>query len=152
MNASSPQDIPWPGNCDGARIYLRPVTVTPGAADQFELILITAGQETRTRLGRADLENRAGEAGSAAGRRLSGLVNRIESPRAPVCGLGMDRPRIMGVINVTPDSFSDGGKNFDSTTAIARLRKLDKKLRKRGEGLQLQDRVISSKRPSRRSL
>ena len=119
MNASSPQDIPWPGNCDGARIYLRPVTATPGAADQFELILITAGQETRTRLGRADLENRAGEAGSAAGQRLSGLVNRIESPRAPVCGLGMDRPRIMGVINVTPDSFSDGGKNFDSTTAIA---------------------------------
>ena len=41
---------------------------------------------------------------------------------------------------------------IDSTTAIARLRKLDKKLRKRGEGLQLQDRVISSKRPSRRSL
>jgi hypothetical protein len=41
---------------------------------------------------------------------------------------------------------------IDSTTAIARLRKLDKKLRERGEGLQLQDRVISSKRPARRSL
>lgn len=40
----------------------------------------------------------------------------------------------------------------DSTTAIARLRKLDKKIKKRGEGLQLQDRVISHKRPSRRSL
>ncbi len=67
-------------------------------------------------------------------------------------GLSLEKPRIFGIINVTPDSFSDGGKNFDSTTAIARLRKLDKKLRKRGEGLQLQDRVISSKRPSRRSL
>ena len=40
----------------------------------------------------------------------------------------------------------------DSTTAIAKLRKLDKKLKKRGEGLQIQDRVISAKRPSRRSL
>ena len=40
----------------------------------------------------------------------------------------------------------------DSTTAIAKLRKLDKKLKKSGEGLQLQDRVISAKRPSRRSL
>jgi len=40
----------------------------------------------------------------------------------------------------------------DSTTAIARLRKLDKKLRKHGEGLQLQDRVISPKRPLRKSL
>jgi len=40
----------------------------------------------------------------------------------------------------------------DSTTAVARLRKLEKKLEKRGEGLQLLDRVISPKRPSRRSL
>ncbi|MDE2812160.1 MAG: hypothetical protein OXM01_04000 [Gemmatimonadota bacterium] len=42
--------------------------------------------------------------------------------------------------------------DVDSTTAIARLRKLDKKLKKRGDGLQVQDRVISPKRPSRRSL
>ena len=35
----------------------------------------------------------------------------------------------------------------DSTTATARLRKLDKKIRKQGEGLQPQDRVISPKRP-----
>ena len=41
---------------------------------------------------------------------------------------------------------------MDSTTAIARLRKLDKKLKKRGDGLQVQDRVISPKRPSRGSL
>ena len=40
---------------------------------------------------------------------------------------------------------------IDSTTAVARLRKLDKKLKKRGEGLQLLDRVISRKRPSVRS-
>ena len=42
--------------------------------------------------------------------------------------------------------------DVDSTTAVARLRKLDKKLKKRGDGLQIQDRVISPKRPSRRSL
>ena len=42
--------------------------------------------------------------------------------------------------------------DVDSTTAIARLRKLDKKLKKRGDGLQVQDRVISPKRPSRNSL
>ena len=41
---------------------------------------------------------------------------------------------------------------MDSTTAIARLRKLDKELKKRGDGLQIQDRVISPKRPLRRSL
>ncbi len=42
--------------------------------------------------------------------------------------------------------------DVDSTTAIARLRKLDKKIKKRGDGLHLQDRVISPKRPLRRSL
>lgn len=39
------------------------------------------------------------------------------------CGkytLTFDRPRIMGVLNVTPDSFSDGGDNFDPDRAIAR--------------------------------
>ena len=36
----------------------------------------------------------------------------------------------------------------DSITAIARLRKLEKSLRKRGESLQSGDRIISRKRPS----
>ena len=37
------------------------------------------------------------------------------------CGkyeLKFDRPRIMGVLNVTPDSFSDGGDNVDPDVAI----------------------------------
>jgi len=34
-------------------------------------------------------------------------------------GLPTDRPTIMGVVNVTPDSFSDGGRHFDPATAIA---------------------------------
>lgn len=38
------------------------------------------------------------------------------------CGkyeLKFDRPRIMGVLNVTPDSFSDGGEHLDTDAAIA---------------------------------
>ena len=38
------------------------------------------------------------------------------------CGkyeLKFDRPRIMGVLNVTPDSFSDGGEHLDADAAIA---------------------------------
>ncbi|MGH3328807.1 MAG: dihydropteroate synthase [Streptomycetales bacterium] len=38
----------------------------------------------------------------------------------PVRGLpGLDRCRVMGVVNVTPDSFSDGGLFFDAQAAIA---------------------------------
>lgn len=34
-------------------------------------------------------------------------------------GLTLDRPHLMGVVNVTPDSFSDGGQFLDSAPAIA---------------------------------
>ena len=33
--------------------------------------------------------------------------------------LPLDRPRIMGVLNVTPDSFSDGGRHLALSDAIA---------------------------------
>ena len=33
--------------------------------------------------------------------------------------LRLDQPRIAGIINVTPDSFSDGGLHFDAAAAIA---------------------------------
>jgi dihydropteroate synthase len=35
-------------------------------------------------------------------------------------GLVLDRPRIMGVVNVTPDSFSDGGEAYPPSVAVAR--------------------------------
>jgi dihydropteroate synthase len=35
-------------------------------------------------------------------------------------GLSLNRPRVMGIINVTPDSFSDGGETFLADQAIAR--------------------------------
>ena len=51
------------------------------------------------------------------------LLARLSAPRPPFAGLeiGAPRgePRIMGVINVTPDSFSDGGDRFDTGRAVA---------------------------------
>jgi len=34
------------------------------------------------------------------------------------------RPSVMGIVNVTPDSFSDGGVNFDPHTAAASARRM----------------------------
>ena len=34
------------------------------------------------------------------------------------------RPLIMGVLNVTPDSFADGGRFFDQAAALAQARAL----------------------------
>ena len=39
-------------------------------------------------------------------------------PSTHWAGLPLDRPRVMGVLNVTPDSFSDGGRT-DPKVAIA---------------------------------
>jgi dihydropteroate synthase len=38
--------------------------------------------------------------------------------------LALDRPLLMGVVNVTPDSFSDGGRYLDPAQAIAHARRL----------------------------
>ena len=40
-------------------------------------------------------------------------LDRLAAPRPAFAGLTMDRPRLMGVLNVTPDSFSDGGDHFN---------------------------------------
>jgi len=43
------------------------------------------------------------------------------------CGtalLRLDRPLVMGIVNVTPDSFSDGGQHADTTTAVAHAHRL----------------------------
>jgi dihydropteroate synthase len=38
--------------------------------------------------------------------------------------LALGRPAVMGVLNVTPDSFSDGGRFLKPSTAIARARRM----------------------------
>ena len=54
--------------------------------------------------------------------RCTQLYDRITSARAPL-QLGertirLDQPQVMGIINMTPDSFSDGGKNSDIEAAV----------------------------------
>jgi dihydropteroate synthase len=47
------------------------------------------------------------------------VVKNICAPRATFAGIGMDATRIMAIVNVTPDSFSDGGKLAGDAAAIA---------------------------------
>jgi len=50
---------------------------------------------------------------------LSDQLSSFAASRTPWCGFDLKRPLIMGVINVTPDSFSDGGDFATADTAIA---------------------------------
>ena len=44
-------------------------------------------------------------------------INKITSKRKNILGLKFDNPQIMGALNVTPDSFSDGGLFFEESKA-----------------------------------
>ena len=44
---------------------------------------------------------------------------RLTSARASLAGLDMGRPQIMGILNATPDSFSDGGRHNSVEAARA---------------------------------
>ena len=53
------------------------------------------------------------------------ILHRVLGPRADLAGLTLDRTRIMGIVNVTPDSFSDGGQFSAAEAAIEHAMKLD---------------------------
>ena len=45
------------------------------------------------------------------------VFDTLVRPRTPVLGLALTQPHVVGVLNVTPDSFSDGGRHFDRDVA-----------------------------------
>ena len=70
----------------------------------------------------------AGEAGAVLGALPDALAAEaaaqwadLQASHAPlICGartLRLDQPHVMGILNVTPDSFSDGGKFLDKPDA-----------------------------------
>ena len=64
------------------------------------------------------IEARPWAAGRGLAEAFDAAMARLTSPRADFAGLRLDRPRIMGVVNVTPDSFSDGGDFAEDAAAI----------------------------------
>lgn len=69
------------------------------------------------------------------------ILTRLTAPRAPIASLAMHLPRIMGILNVTPDSFSDGGQFDDPAKAV------DHAMRMVGEGADIIDIGGESTRP-----
>ncbi|WP_170603785.1 dihydropteroate synthase [Ruegeria arenilitoris] len=52
------------------------------------------------------------------------VLRRISDPRQIVMGLDMSEPQIMGILNATPDSFSDGGLHNSVETALSAARSM----------------------------
>lgn len=114
----------------GARVYLRPegFVDTPVGNDgqverlagamlwysAWELIVDNGG-----RVGRAlvPVSDRASLPDEAAP-----ILERLAAARPPIRMrervIRLDQPQVAGILNMTPDSFSDGGRNADLETAV----------------------------------
>jgi len=46
------------------------------------------------------------------------VLARLTAARTEIASLSLDRPRIMGILNTTPDSFSDGGQHTAVSDAV----------------------------------
>ncbi len=56
--------------------------------------------------------------GGPVGERIGALRQRLCAPRRGPGGAHLARPLVMGIVNVTPDSFSDGGEHFGVAAAV----------------------------------
>ena len=70
----------------------------------------------------ADILRWAEARGGELQARVETLLDRVSARRAAWAGLPLDRPLVMGIVNVTPDSFSDGGDFADPQAATAQGR------------------------------
>jgi dihydropteroate synthase len=85
-----------------------------------EAVLRDAGRaRARVVLPIVEIEPWALRFGAGVAAEAEALLARLNAPRPPFAGLDLGAPRIMAVINVTPDSFSDGGDRFDAGRAVA---------------------------------
>ncbi|WP_068110184.1 dihydropteroate synthase [Tropicimonas marinistellae] len=55
-------------------------------------------------------------------------VARLTGTRAPLADLSFVQPTIMGILNVTPDSFSDGGLHADRNVALLRATQMSREV------------------------
>ncbi|WP_103333324.1 dihydropteroate synthase [Pseudotabrizicola formosa] len=99
--------------------YIRPLPLHD-AARPSDAIVLAGGWCRFTHLeilerGRAPVVVPATEASPS-------LLSPLMAPRADFAGLSMDRPRLMGILNVTPDSFSDGGLFLNPQAAMMQAR------------------------------
>lgn len=103
--------------------WTRPIPVPAGAHRlaggwaSFDVVDIVQRDETGysvSRLGPDDFLAVADDRNKAVA-----ALDRLTAPRPDWAGLTLDHPIIMGILNVTPDSFSDGGQHSAPARAVA---------------------------------
>jgi len=128
---------------DGARVYLVPVGFVYGDAGAFAFastglmfsgfrILAREGEKLLLdfRISAADLDVCINQLKGTVFAQVAAQCANLKAVRPAMKLPGLQnplvfsKPLIMGVLNVTPDSFSDGGKYLDPSHALAHARTL----------------------------
>ena len=130
-----------PGLADDAKLYIKPLAQAPASIGSTEgderhiagsgprcrqvEILIRQSDRVATRIEAIDVVDqwRCVLRDDHALRVVRQLGHAFKQPE-PFAGLDLSEPQVMGVVNVTPDSFSDGGDVFDHGDAVARAGEL----------------------------
>ncbi len=110
--------------CAVAAGSARPLAGGPIAFSACLLALPRGGTLLRTVARLGEIEDWASGGGEPLRRAVADRLERIARRRPPFAGLALDRARLIGIVNVTPDSFSDGGDSFAPGDAVAAGRRL----------------------------
>jgi dihydropteroate synthase len=105
------------------RLYLRPLLENdPGGPRAFancEVLLSGPDGVGDFAVRGGDLRRWAAGEGAAVAAHVDRLLETFAAPPPSFAGVALDRPRLMGVVNVTPDSFTDNGAHRAPADAIA---------------------------------
>lgn len=114
-----------------AQLYLRPVQFADSPIERDGevarlaggLVWFSAWELIAVEKGERILQRTIPIADLPADGRLQAIAARVTTPRAPITlgerVLRFDQPQVMGILNMTPDSFSDGGRHGDDPEAAA---------------------------------
>ncbi|ODP35995.1 dihydropteroate synthase [Sphingomonas turrisvirgatae] len=120
-------DLPVIASSD--RVYLRPVAFVDSPINMDDaavrlaggLLWFSAYELIVVRDGRRIVQRAIPAGNLPSDERLRAIAARVTGPRPPL-SLGerilrFDQPQVMGILNMTPDSFSDGGQHLDNPAA-----------------------------------
>ncbi|MDX9862567.1 MAG: dihydropteroate synthase [Rhodospirillales bacterium] len=122
-----PRGLLHDGGDPAARVYIRPLDGAGRAKccpQRCEVLIRQSEGTLAVEATTPEVLEWAGGEGEALHRHVAATFSAISAERPSFAGLSLDKPLVMGVINVTPDSFSDGGAFLDAGRAIHRGREL----------------------------
>jgi dihydropteroate synthase len=115
----------------GDRSDRQPRQATPAEADE---VRVDGPAGAREQKAKGSVVRLAHVLGGSAASPCFVHTTRDVAPNIARCGTGglvrepieqrFPRPSVMGIVNVTPDSFSDGGVNYDAEDAISSARRM----------------------------